>query len=136
MSYCTRRKIESWFSLFFLPLFPREVLAEYLKCDVCRHSFELPALRPFLPSGGYLPSDLRAELLAGAPIEAVEGRLIASGVDRESARLAIDALAGDRRRGRPPCGLTFLEGVPACQVCGRQLAKGKNKAGPELEDFA
>ena len=36
--YCTHRIVESWFTLFFMPLFRCEVVVEYLKCHDCRHS--------------------------------------------------------------------------------------------------
>jgi len=109
------------------------VLAEYVKCDTCRHSFGLPSLRPFLPKGGCLPSDLRAELLAGASIEAVEERLIGSGVDPESARHAVNEIAGDGRQICPPCGLTFLGEASVCPACGGSLTKCKKVSGFDLD---
>jgi hypothetical protein len=122
--YCTHRRIESWFTLFFIPLLRLEVVTEYLKCKDCRHSFELPAMCPFLPQGGYLPSDLRAELRFGASVEAVEQRLVASGVDRDTARCVIGEMVGDRLQFCSRCQLSYQENVATCWKCGRLLSKG------------
>jgi hypothetical protein len=134
--YCTHRRIESWFSLFFVPLFRLEGVAEYLKCRDCRHSFELPELRPFLPRGGHLASDLRVELRSGASIEGVERRLVESGVDRETARSVVGEIVGDRRRSCPHCLLTYQGSVAACWECGRPLVEHKKDGAPELDELA
>ena len=38
--FCKHRKIESWLTVFFIPLCPWELRAEYCQCDDCRRSFE------------------------------------------------------------------------------------------------
>jgi hypothetical protein len=134
--YCTYRRVESWFNLFFVPIFRLDVVTDYIKCRDCRHAFALPAMLPFLPHGGYLPSDLRVELRSGASIEGVEQRLVDSGVDRETAQGVIRGMVGDRLRSCPQCQRTYQEDVVACWDCGRPLSKGKTKVAPELDDLA
>jgi zinc ribbon protein len=134
--YCRHERIESWFVLFFIPLFRLEVVTEYLKCQDCRHCFKLPALLPFLPRGGYLPSDLRVELRSGASIEAVEQRLIESGVDRDTAQRVVREMVRDRMRFCSECQLSYQENVATCWKCGRELSKGKSKVVADLDDFA
>jgi hypothetical protein len=121
--------------MFFVPLFRLEEVTAYVKCRDCRHCFTLPLLVPFLPHGGYRPSDLRVELRSGASIEGVERRLVKSGVDQETARSVVRELVGDRLRSCPQCQLTYQENVVACWECGCALSKGKSKVSLELDDL-
>jgi len=133
--YCTNRIIESWFSLFFVPLYRLDIITEYSKCLDCRHSFKGPGMVPFLPRGGYLASDLKVELRSGASIEGVEGRLVDSGVDRETAQSVIRGMVGDRLQFCQPCRLTYQMDVVACWECRRPLSEGKTKISPDLDDL-
>lgn len=125
--FCKHRKIESWLAIFFVPVCPWKIVAEYAKCDDCHRSFEKPALREFLPKGGVLRSDLRGELYAGAPIESALARLTQSGIDAETARVVVDEIAGGVRNACPGCRLSYLENVTTCRECGDALATGAKK---------
>jgi hypothetical protein len=106
--FCKHRKIESWLAVFFIPICPWKVWAEYGQCGECRRSFEESTFVPFLPTGGYLRSDMRAELESGAPIEPVIERLVEAGIDLETASGGIGEIAGESRNLCPPCGLSRL----------------------------
>src|SRR5690349_15599237 len=121
--YCKHRRIESWLTAFFIPICRWKARAEYRQCDDCRRSFKGPNLLPFLPTGGYLRSDMRAELESGTPIEPVIERLLASGIDLETASAVINEIAGASRNLCPPCGLSYLEGVATCRKCGGDTVK-------------
>jgi hypothetical protein len=135
-TFCKRRKIESWLTVFFIPVCPWKIRAEYVQCDACRRSFEKDTLQPFLPAGGHLRSDMRAELESGAPIEPVMERLIRSGIDPETAGGVISEIAGGSRSLCPPCGLSYLEGVTACRNCGGDTVKASEKKGGWLDELA
>lgn len=45
--FCKHRKIESWLTVFLIPICPWKVRAEYCQCDDCRRSFEKPTFRRF-----------------------------------------------------------------------------------------
>jgi hypothetical protein len=134
--FCKHRKVETWLTVFLIPICPREIRAEYCQCDDCRRSFEKPTSRPFLPAGGYLRSDMRAELESGAPIEAVIERLLGSGIDAETAGGVIGEIAGGARNLCPPCGLSYLESVKACRNCGGDTVKASEKKGGWLDELA
>jgi hypothetical protein len=127
--FCKHRKIESWLTAFFIPLFPWELQAEYCQCDDCRRSFEESTLLPFLPAGGHLRSDMRAELQSGAPIEPVMERLMGSGIDPETLSGVISEIAGDSRNLCSTCGLSYLESITTCRNCGGTLKASKKKGG-------
>lgn len=38
------QKVEKWFTLYFLPLFPTKTIGEYIECDVCKSTFNLEVL--------------------------------------------------------------------------------------------
>jgi zinc-ribbon family len=134
--YCKHRKIESWLSVFGIPLFPWELLAEYCQCDDCRRSFEAETLQPFLPAGGYLRTDVRAELESGAPIEPVIERLMNSGIDAMTVFGVINEVGGDSRNLCTQCGLSYLTSVATCRNCGRATVKASEKKGGWLDELA
>lgn len=134
--FCKHRKIESWLTVFLIPICPWELQVEYCQCDDCRRSFEKPAFRPFLPAGGYLRSDMRAELESGAPIEPVIERLLKSGIDAETVGGVISDIAGESRNLCPPCGLSYMESVSTCRSCGGGTVKASEKKGGWLDELA
>lgn len=133
--YCKQRKIESWLDLFFIPVCPWKIQTEYFQCDDCRQSFEKPTLRRFLPAGGLLRSDLKAELRSGSPIEAIAERLVQSGIDPEMAAEVIHEIAGEIRSRCPPCDLTYVEGISTCKLCGGSPVKSAKKKGGFLDEL-
>jgi zinc-ribbon family len=134
--FCKHRKIESWLTVFFIPICPRKVQAEYCQCDDCRRSFEESTFLPFLPTGGYLRNDMRAELKSGAPIEPVIERLLESGIDLETASGVISEIAGESRNLCPPCGLSYLESTTTCRSCGGDTVKASGKKGGWMDELA
>jgi hypothetical protein len=77
----------------------------------------VPSLRPFFPAGGYLKTDMRTKLESRAPIEAMMGRLLLTGVDAETAGSVISEIAGSSRNLCPPGGLSDMENVVTCRNC-------------------
>jgi hypothetical protein len=134
--FCKHRKIESWLTIFFIPVCPWKIRAEYRQCDACRLSFEELTLVPFFPAGGYLLSDMRAELESGAPIEPVVERLLELGIDPETASGVISEIAGESRNLCPPCGLSYLERITTCRSCGGDTVKASEKEGGWLGELA
>jgi hypothetical protein len=62
------------------------------------HTFEKDTFHPFFLAGGYLKSDMLAELESGAPIEPVIERLLLTGVDAETAGNVIRAIKKGRSK--------------------------------------
>ncbi len=135
-AYCKHRKIEKWLTVFLIPIYPWEIEAEYCQCDDCRMSFTETTSQPFLPAGGYLRSDIQAELLSGAPIEPVIERLIDSGVDPETASRVISEIAGESRSLCRACGLSFMQNVSTCWNCRGDTVKASEKKGGWLDELA
>ena len=48
-------KLESYFTLYFIPLFPIRTLAEYVECGFCRGKFQPQVLHYALGQGGWGP---------------------------------------------------------------------------------
>lgn len=134
--FCKQRKIESWLTVFFIPLCRWELRAEYCQCDHCRRSFEESTFLPFLPAGGHLRSDMRAELLSGAPIEPVMERLMETGIDPETVGGVISEIAGDSRTLCPTCGLSYLESITTCRNCGGGTVKASEQKGGWMDEPA
>jgi ribosomal protein L37AE/L43A len=134
--YCKHRKIQTWLTVFLVPVCPGDVEAEYWQCDDCRRSFRKPYGTPFFPAGGMLRSDIMAELSSGSPIELTIKRLVESGVNLETAAGIVAEMAGDLRSICPQCGLSFLEGIGTCRQCGENTVKGQWKKEPPLNELA
>ena len=48
----SRVRSRTWFTLFYLPLFPIEASAEYVQCDLCGNTFEPSVLDSPSQTGG------------------------------------------------------------------------------------
>ena len=134
--YGKRRKIESWMTIFLVPVCPWKIRTEYWRCDDCRRCFEKEGLVPFWPSGGYRRSDIQADLRSGLPIEMVACLLQETGVDEATSRSVIGEIAGDDRQGCEICALTYVSGVKVCKKCGVRLAEVKPKAAFDRDELA
>ena len=51
------KKIQRYFTLYFIPLFPTSTVAEFIECQYCRGKFQLGVLQMGMPpqGGGYGP---------------------------------------------------------------------------------
>ncbi len=115
-------KLSRWFTLYFIPLFPTEKLAEYVQCQGCQGNFKPEVLEYEPPSQGErIVYSLRADLDSGTPVQMAQRKLTNAGMDPETAQKFVMLALGDASRTCPDCDLIFRETVTHCSGCGREL---------------
>jgi zinc-ribbon family len=113
--------IKSWFTLFFIPVFPMFEVRRFVKCGECDGSFPEAALRVPLPGGaGPLLAQAGEDLRDGDSIETLQERLVRVGMDPAEAEAELVKMCD----GQPKvcqCGQRYHPQRPECPHCGADL---------------
>ena len=117
-----RKRVAQYFTLFFIPLFQIKNLGEFIECQFCHQSYkpEVLSYKPPSPAERLLVT-VRKELETGTPIHMVQQKLIANGVDQESAKKLTDLATGGVQVTCSKCGFTYLGTIKLCTNCGSSL---------------
>ncbi len=119
------RRLGRYFTLYFIPIFQIEKLAEYVECQACHHVFPPEVLRG--RPGGPLPDPRRIlaevgrDLETGMTIQQVQAKLMNTGLRQDVAQKVIELAAGHERRVCPRCGSLYAESARFCVKCGSPL---------------
>jgi len=116
-------RVAKYFTLFFIPLFRLETLAEYIECEKCRTAFDPRVLdyRPPTPEQKALIA-LRRRLENGMPVAMVRNQIIAAGAKPGQADAVMELLLmGKGLRTCQECGFAYCDAVERCSNCGAQL---------------
>ncbi len=115
-------RVARYFTLYFIPLFEKENLGEFIKCQGCQQAFNDTVLDYVPPSqwAGQLDT-VRADLESGIPIQVAQRRLINAGIDEQLVTQAIARAAGEQQKGCSACYLNYVETVSHCASCGKPL---------------
>ncbi len=116
----THQEVKSYFTIYWIPLFPIGGGQRYVECDVCGGTYkeEVLELSPARSGGGSrLVNEVRQDLEAGCSLEQIEGDLVSRGMSREQAEhIVLQVADGDLYRC-PDCGDHYLSVVGQCERC-------------------
>ena len=114
--------LATWFTLYFIPIFPMTTQGEYVRCEGCRGSFDEAVLALEPPGDEQRMLDaVRADLEAGTPLQMAQRKLVNGGIDKETARQTVSDAAAGGHRTCTACGLTYLDTITRCNSCGGEV---------------
>jgi hypothetical protein len=120
------KKIQRYFSLYFIPVVPMDTVTEYIECQTCGTTFK-PEVLTMEPAPAQ-PRDLAQslnqienDLSKGQPLEFIVRDLTAAGLDRDVALRAVEPFTASAQHHCTNCGLTYANSIHTCQNCGETL---------------
>ena len=121
----THRRIGRYFTLYFIPVFQIEKLAEYIECQVCHHVYPPEVLhnKPF-PDPRRIIAEVSRDLESGMPVQKVQTKLMNTGLNEDVVRKVIELAAGQRRKMCGQCGMQYADTARFCVKCGSPLSDG------------
>src|SRR4051794_22134796 len=110
----TLLEARSWFTFFFIPVFPISGGREAVYCHGCRDRYKPKVLdnRP-LADDRELDA-IYDELKSGLAVEKMRDRLVEQGEHPEDAAKLVEDAAGKGRKRCKACGLTYIPRVSRC----------------------
>jgi len=119
----TKFRVSTYFTLYFIPLFPIRTHGEYVQCGGCKGQFKPEVLEYEPPSqSDRLLHTIRTDLENGTPLEMARTKLVNQGAAPDVAARMITAAAGDKTARCAACNLSFVTGIDRCSACGEALA--------------
>lgn len=128
-----RKRVGTYFTLFFIPLFRIKDHGELIECATCHQKYELSVLdrRPVAgPQAGPIVSEMdrlratiRRDLESGMPLQMAQQKLVNEGIHVDSAEHAVTTVAGVGVRTCPSCGLRYISSIERCTSCGATLER-------------
>ena len=132
----TRKRVGTYFTLFFIPLFRVKDHGEHIECQTCHQKYELgvlnfrPSAASELPEMERLSQSVRRDLVAGMPLQMVKQKLVNEGIHENSAGHTVSLAAEEGIRTCPSCGLSYLSTIARCSSCGTELVvSGAHQTG-------
>ena len=116
------RRIGRYFTVYFIPIFQIEKLAEYVECQVCHHVFPPEVLhhKP-PPDPRRILAEVRKDLESGMAVQKVQVKLMNTGLREDVARKVIELAAGPGRMVCCRCGAEYADTARFCVQCGLPL---------------
>ncbi len=116
------RRVGRYFTLYFIPLFQIQKLAEYVECQACHHVFPLEVLhKKSFPDPRRILAEVGRDLESGMTIQQVQTKLMNTGLREDVASKVIEVTAGSQRKVCPRCGSLYAESARFCVKCGSPL---------------
>lgn len=115
-------KLSTYFTLFFIPTFPIQKIADYVQCDACSSQFHLDVLNETAEK--VLLRSIYADGVAGMPLQMITKKLMNNGLNQFEADAAVQKVANDVvQKNCTSCHLTYLAdaNLQTCTSCGAQL---------------
>jgi hypothetical protein len=112
------KQVRSWFTLYFIPIFPLGGGQRYVECSRCRQAYKESVLE-YEPPGESAQVFARVydELREGRSVDALKRTLMEAGMDEAEAEDALVKMC----EGRPKqcvCGQRLHPEVETCAYCG------------------
>ena len=119
----TRKKVASYFTLFFIPLFELKTLGEYLQCAGCNTSFKPEVLNvKQLTLEQRQVLMVKRDLASGTPLQMAQTKLINAGIEARIAAQIVNQATPKEIRECDACTLTYIDSITKCSICGGQLS--------------
>jgi hypothetical protein len=123
-----RKRVGTYFTLFFIPLFRVKDHGELVECRTCHQKYEPTVLdyRPVdalpVPEMDRLRASVRRDLQAGMPLQMARQKLLNEGIHADTADHTVALAAGPDVRTCPACGMAYMSSIERCSSCGADLA--------------
>ena len=120
-----QKKIGKYFTLYFIPLFETQKLAEFVECQFCRTPFELSVLEYDDSAAKSLQKFIAMideGLEAGLPVQSVYNHLVEEGADESVANNVIAVATNGKLKICKTCQLVYKGSLGYCGNCGQQLS--------------
>ncbi|MGL4666652.1 MAG: zinc-ribbon domain-containing protein [Saezia sp.] len=118
----TQYRLSNYFTLFFIPIFPFNTIANYVQCDTCQGQFNLEVLE--ISADQILLRRIYADAVAGMPMQMISKKLLNQGLNQFEADAAVQQVANQAaQKSCASCQMTFLAdaNLQSCTACGGQL---------------
>src|SRR5262245_1086779 len=116
------KRLERYFTLYFIPLFSIEKQGEFVECQVCRTAYDMAVLSPTGPARiAMLMHGLDAQLKAGHSVQLLVDHLLEAGASREEAAWAVYSTGRGRFATCENCKNMYDDRFAFCSHCGHQL---------------
>lgn len=115
-------KVANYFTLYFIPIFPIETLARYIKCDHCDSEYQQEVLT-YIPATKYasMMSYIEQELKSGIPIPMLINKLKEQGIHQRDATYNVERVTQGKITTCQTCHVDFLQGIKKCCLCDEAL---------------
>lgn len=117
-----RKPLSKYFTLYFIPLFETEKIAEYIECRSCHSEYkpEVLDLSANKQANEFLEF-VHKQLEAGLPVGAIAEGLVENGASKETAAQILFIVTSGKLARCPACQLTFAQTLAYCSRCGHRL---------------
>jgi hypothetical protein len=114
----TLQQVRSWFTLYWLPVFPIGAAQRYVECRSCGGTFHEEVLDMETPTEGQrVLNRVYQDLRNGSSLEDARAELESHGLEPNRARGIIEEMAEGETWKCKSCGNTYLRMVKRCSRC-------------------
>lgn len=115
-------ELGKYFTLYFLPIFQTEKIAEYVECEFCGTKFK-PEVLDRSPEAVIMETiyEINKILEKGLPAHVVVKQLIEGGFEEKNANRLVNLALGGSGLKCPNCGVIFSNKINNCSLCGTNL---------------
>lgn len=117
-----QKRLSKYFTLYFIPLFPTQKIAEYIECDICHTSFKMEILQ--LAGQARIQEfveSVAAQLKAGQSTQAMVSGLLGAGFSQEDAAQVVYSAANGQLVTCNECHFLYSNALSYCPNCGGKL---------------
>ncbi|WP_347253361.1 zinc-ribbon domain-containing protein [Leminorella grimontii] len=119
-------KVSSYFTLYFIPLFPTETLGRYVKCQTCETNYNEDVLEYVPPTAREkLQYEIYQDLISGMPAQMIIRKLRNQDWTPQEAEEIVYSVTDRNHRVCPNCHFDFHEQVENCSSCGADLPQAQ-----------
>jgi uncharacterized protein with PIN domain len=116
------KKLGKYFTIYFVPLFQTEKLAEWVECQACGQQLKPKVLEYRPPSTADRAIEaIRADLDNGTPAMMAVRKLVNMGLEEQMAMSAVALAIENPAKLCPRCELHYRRTVHRCSMCGGPL---------------
>jgi hypothetical protein len=116
------KRVDKYFSLYFIPLFKTQDLGEYVECQVCLQKYKPEVLSYKEPSpAARMMETVKAELDSGLPMHMARQKLIDAKFYPSDADDIVKAAVGENPVTCPKCGFIYKNTIHSCSNCGTKF---------------
>ncbi|GAB4468236.1 MAG: hypothetical protein OHK0029_40530 [Armatimonadaceae bacterium] len=118
----THKRIDNYFTAYWIPLFKIGTLGEAVECAGCGQAFDTAVLSIAAPTPAErITHDVRQDLETGTPLQMAYRKLVNLGTEEETAAQIVYVAATENLRLCTQCGMTYVEAIHRCALCGNDL---------------
>ena len=120
------KSLGKYFTLYFIPLFRTQDIAEYIECTWCKTPYETSILNyDFEKEQAFrdLLRIVKEEIEAGQPLHLIHSALAQNGATNEDANAVLAVATGGQMKQCKECKFVYSSNMSYCSNCGAGLQK-------------